>query len=70
VVGDDDPEHRVAEELEPLVRDPPGVFGAPRAVDEGRAQDDRVVDGTSEALVEGGEASGRVQDVTYSFATT
>ena len=34
VVGDDDAEHGVAEELEPLVRGVAGVLRAPRAVHE------------------------------------
>jgi hypothetical protein len=71
VVGDGDTEHGVAEELEPLVRRPPGVLGAPGSVDHGRAEDGRVVDGMAQSLVELLEASRRQQGETaYSFATT
>jgi hypothetical protein len=39
VVGDHDPEHSVAEELEPLVRGVAGVLCAPRAVHERRGEE-------------------------------
>ena len=39
VVGDDDAEHRVAEELEALVRRVAGVLGAPGAVHQGRREE-------------------------------
>jgi len=50
VVGDDHPEHRVAEELQPLVRVVAGVLGAPRPVDERRGQNPGVVEGDAEPL--------------------
>ncbi len=39
MVGDDDAEDGVTEELEPLVGRVAGVLGAPGAVDEGRRQE-------------------------------
>jgi hypothetical protein len=70
VVGDDDAEDRVAEELQPLVRRPPGVLGAPRAVDEGGTEERGIVDGTSEPLVQLLEAGRRQQGAQPSLATT
>jgi hypothetical protein len=72
VVGDDDAEDRIAEELESLVRAPPRVLRAPRAVDEGRTQYQRVLDRPTEPFVERFESRGCVQDVlgSQSFATT
>jgi hypothetical protein len=62
VVGDDDAEHGVAEELEPLVRRPAGVLGAPRPVHQRRSQQRGVVDGTAEPLVQLLEACRREQE--------
>jgi hypothetical protein len=39
VVGDDEPEHGVAEELQPLVGGVAGVLGAPGSVHERRRQE-------------------------------
>ena len=52
VVGDDQAQHRVAEELEPLVGVVAGVLGAPRPVDERRRQHVGAVEGDAEALGE------------------
>jgi hypothetical protein len=70
VVGDDDAEHGVAQELEALVRRVAGVLGAPRSVDEGRRQPLRV-DLDREAFDEGGEVGDREGDQDpSSLATT
>jgi hypothetical protein len=52
VVGDDEAEHGVAEELEALVRALTGVLGAPRAVDERGAQVPRREQGVTDAIGE------------------
>jgi hypothetical protein len=71
VIGHDDAEHGVAEELEPLVRLPPGVLGAPRTVDDGRREVLGVGDGLPQSSVEVGEALGVGQDeLQPSLATT
>jgi hypothetical protein len=49
VVGDDHPEHRVAEELEPLVGVVARVLGAPRPVDERGGENLGGVEGDAEA---------------------
>jgi hypothetical protein len=55
VVGDDQAEHGVTEELEPLVRAVPRVLGTPRTVRERRGQCRLVGNRPSEALVQRGE---------------
>jgi hypothetical protein len=50
VLGDHEPEHRVTEELEALVRLGAGVLGAPRPVREGALQQSRVVERVPEPI--------------------
>jgi hypothetical protein len=57
VVGDDDAEDGVAQELEPLVRLVSRVFGTPAAVAQGALEEGGVVELVSEPL---GESSERV----------
>jgi hypothetical protein len=61
VVGDDDAEHGVAEELEALVGLPAGVLGAPGPVDDRRCEQRSVVDRPPEAVVQIGEPIDRDQ---------
>jgi hypothetical protein len=55
VVVDDQTQHGVTEELEPLVRVVPRVLGTPRTMRESRGQRRLVGDRPSEPLVQGGE---------------
>jgi hypothetical protein len=57
VIGDDDPEHGVAQELEPFVRLVAGVLRAPAAVAQGALEEGGVIELVSEPL---GESSERV----------
>jgi hypothetical protein len=64
MIGDDEAQHRVTEELEPLVRVVTGVLGAPRPVDERRGESVRAVEADAQTfgeLVESvdGECDGR-----------
>ena len=54
VLGDDDPEHRVAEELEPFVRLLARHLGAVGAVAQGEVQEPRVDGGGAETRLEPG----------------
>jgi hypothetical protein len=56
VVGDDEPEHRVAQELEALVGAVAGVLRAVAPVGQRRGQPARVLEGTTEPVVEPSEA--------------
>jgi hypothetical protein len=49
VVGDDQPQHRIAQELQPLVGLVAGVLGAPRAVHEGTRQHVSLIEADAEA---------------------
>jgi hypothetical protein len=53
VVGDDDAEHGVAQELEPFVRVVARVLGAPAAVAQGALEQGGIVELMSEPLREG-----------------
>jgi hypothetical protein len=55
VVGDDQAEHGITEEFEPLVRVVTRVFGTPRTMRERRGQRRLVGDRPSEPLVQRGE---------------
>jgi hypothetical protein len=55
VVGDDEAEDRITEELESLVRVVTGVLGAPRPVREGRGKGRVVDDRPPEPFVQRGE---------------
>jgi hypothetical protein len=63
MVGDDDAEHGVAEELEALVRIPAGVLGAPGPVDDRGPEQRGILDRPPEALVQIRQAIDREQDV-------
>jgi hypothetical protein len=70
VIGDHDPQHRVAEELEPLVRVVAGVLGTPGAVHQGRREEVEV-DVEAEAFDELLESRDREGDQDpYSRPTT
>jgi hypothetical protein len=55
VVGDDDAEDGVAQELEPLVRVVAGVLGAPAAVAQGALEEGGVTEPVTEPLRESSE---------------
>jgi hypothetical protein len=68
-VGGDQPEHGVAEELEPLVRVVTRVLGAPRPVRDGQGEEVDVVERAAERIGESVEVVG-VQDAQPRRATT